>query len=320
MNSKPLSTISLVALLIWTVGLPAWAQSDHKSAANEASRITRTWRVGAVIQSPANPVTNLTVTFPIPTDWPEQQVNVYQENIPPEASRADFRDSEGVRQMVARLPRIGERSEVEINVVLDITVSALPYPDRTDHLVIPERPPRDVRLHLSPSPLIESRSRTIRNQIKEIAKDNQLAWEQVQAIYDFVTTQIAVESKEVLGAEATLKQKMGSPEDLSNLFIALCRAHKVPARMVWADGGEYAEFYLQDDQGQGTWYPAVLEGNPEFGQMTRPRVIIQKGDNVKIPEKSNRQRFVVEYVAGSGKGGGQPRVRFLRDILPARDR
>ena len=90
--------------------------------------------------------------------------------------------------------------------------------------------------------------------------------------------------------------------------------------MVWAHGAEYAEFYLQDDTGEGRWYPVVLDGQKEFGQMTNPRVIIQKGDNIKVPEKSQRQRFVVEFVTGSAKGGAQPKVRFLRDVLPARDR
>ena len=195
-----------------------------------------------------------------------------------------------------------------------------PYPDRTDHLVIPKRPPRDVRLHLSPSPLIESRARVIKNQVKELVANIDSPWEQVRSIYDFVTTDIVVEGKKVTGAEKTLKNKEGSAEDRTNLFVAMCRSNKIPSRIVWAEGSEYAEFYLQDGSGRGRWYPAVLEGRIEFGQMTNPRVIIQKGDNIKIPEKNQRQRFVVEHVSGSGVNGARPRVRFMRDVLPARDR
>jgi transglutaminase-like putative cysteine protease len=311
------------ARLLVICGLAIASQTELQAQSGDRGKetpVTQTWRVGANIQTAARPVTNLLVTFPVPVDWPEQQVNVYQENIPAEASRADFRDSEGVRQMVARIPRINERSEVDINVILDITVSPVPYPDRTDHLVVPQRPPRDVRLCLSPSPLIESRERNIRNQARELVEGVEIPWEQVRKLYQFVTSEISVEGKQVIGASKTLKQKQGSAEDLGNLFIALCRAIKVPARMVWAHGAEYTEFYLQDDSGEGRWYPVVLEGQPEFGQMSHPRVIIQKGDNVKVPEKSQRQRFVVESVTGSGRQGARPKVRFVRDVLPARDR
>lgn len=296
--------------------LPLSAQS----AKDKQSEIKRTWRVGAEITGPNRPITNILLTFPIPTDWPEQHVNVYQENIPDEARRAEFRDSDGVRQMVAHFPRVNARSSVNINVIVDITVSAVEYPERTDHLVIPERPPRNVRFHLNPSPLIERRARNIKNKVKELVEGVDLPWEQVRCLYDFVTTEIEVEGRKVIGAELTLKEMKGSAEDRSNLFIAMCRAHKVPARMVWANNGEYAEFYLQDDEGHGQWYPAVLEGSVEFGQMTNPRVIIQKGDNIKVAEKSQRQRFVTEHIRGSGAGGARPRVRFLREELPARER
>ena len=70
----------------------------------------------------------------------------------------------------------------------------------------------------------------------------------------------------------------------------------------------------------GRWYPAVLEGSPEFGQMSDPRVIIQKGENIKVPEKKQRQRLVTEHLRGSGSSAGQrPVVRFVRDLLPSRD-
>jgi len=296
-----------------------WAQSTPLPSTGTTS-IDRTWRVGAKIQTSNVPATNMVVTFPIPTDWPEQQVNVYEEVIPKEATKADFRDSDGIRQMYAKIPRIDKATAIDINVVLDIRVFSVPYPERTDHLVVPQRPPRDVRLSLSPSPLIESRKRNVKAKAKELAQGADLPWEQVRKFYDFVTTDIAIEGKKVIGAEKTLKQKKGSPEDRSNLFIALCRANKIPARMVWADEAEYAEFYLQDESGNGRWYPAVLEGKKEFGQMSNPRVIIQKGDNIKVPEKSQQQRFVVEFVTGNVRGGSQPRVRFLRDVLPARKR
>ncbi len=303
----------LAVLVCLTFTSLTWGQT------NDEEVVKRTWRVGAHIQTGGSPVTNLLVTFPVPTDWPEQHVNVYEENIPDEARRADFRDTDGLRQMVATIPRIDSGTAVEIYVLMDISISKVHYPERTDHLVIPERPPREIRLYTSPSKLIENRKRVVKNKAKELTEDVDLAWDKAKAIYDFVTTEVTVEGKKVVGAEVALKHLKGAAEDRTNVFVALCRAIKIPSRIVWADNGEYAEFYLQDDTGEGLWYPAVLEGSMEFGQMTNPRVIIQKGDNVKVPEKGPRQRFVREFVTGSGRGA-QPRVRFMRDTLPSRDR
>lgn len=282
--------------------------------------VQRIWRVGAVIQTKSRTVKGILVTFPIPTDWPEQHVNLYKEEIPDVARRADFRVSDGVKQMVATMPSIPPRQTVSIYVLMEITVSAIPFPDRTDHLVVPNRPPRDVRAHLNDSPLINHRKIDVKRRVNEIVAEKQMAWAQVQGFYDWIRANIEVRKIKPHGAVATIKKQFGAPEDLTNLFIAMCRNHKVPARTVWADNGEYAEFYLQDDEGEGRWYPAILFGKPEFGQMSDPRVIIQKGDNVKVPEKKQRQRLVTEHLRGSGSSTEQrPIVRFVRDLLPSRD-
>ena len=321
------SALSVSCWLLFSGSVSAQAQetppslNDAPAAATaaEPAEVKRIWRVGANIQAPAQPVSRLLVTFPVPTDWPEQHVNLYREEVPPEVGRADFRDSDGVRQMVATIPRIDPGETVEIHVLMEITVRPVAFPERTDHLVIPARPPRDIRFYLNPSPLINHRDRSVRNKVKEIVEGIDSPWGQVEAIYDWVTLEIeSNKESEVIGAERALRELAGHPEDMANVFIALCRAHKVPARMVWADNGEYAEFYLQDDTGEGRWYPAVLEGKPEFGKMTNPRIIIQKGENIRVPEKKQRQRFVVEHVRGT-RSGGRPRVRFIRDVLPSRD-
>ncbi len=293
--------------------------ANQQSADRPLKTVKRIWRVGAQIQSTSRPVSSLLITFPIPTDWPEQDVNLYEEIVPDEVRKADFRDHEsGLKQMVATIPRLPARKKIGIYVLLEITVTEIPLPQRTDHLVIPKRVSREIRQFLNPSPLINHRKIDIKKQVNELVDDSMTAWEQVQSFYEWIGANIEVKRNEkVVGAVATIKRRSAAPEDLSNLFIAMCRAHKVPARMVWADNGEYAEFYLEDDAGNGRWFPCVLEGKREFGSMTDPRVIIQKGDNIKVPEKKQRQRFVVEHVSGQGTGA-RPKVQFVRDLLPAR--
>jgi hypothetical protein len=48
------------------------------------------------------------------------------------------------------------------------------------------------------------------------------------------------------------------------------------------------------------------------------RPILQKGENIKVPEESEPQRFVAEFLTGrGGRGSGQPQVKFVRKLLPA---
>jgi hypothetical protein len=121
------------------------------------------------------------------------------------------------------------------------------------------------------------------------------------------------------GAAAALRDGHGSKHDLTSLFIALCRAHDVPARTVWIVDHCYAEFYLQDQDRNGCWFPCQVAGTREFGGMSDFRPILQKGDNIKLEKNSEPQRFVTEVLTGrGGRGGrGQPQVEFVRKLLPA---
>jgi hypothetical protein len=110
-----------------------------------------------------------------------------------------------------------------------------------------------------------------------------------------------------------LRDGHADKEDLNSLFVALCRAHKVPARMVWSLDSCHAEFYLQDAAEKGLWIPCQLHGEKQFGQVSDHRPILEKGDNFKVPEKKEAQRFVAEFLTGKG-GGGKPQVEFRRRL------
>jgi hypothetical protein len=100
------------------------------------------------------------------------------------------------------------------------------------------------------------------------------------------------------------------------VFIALCRANKIPARMVWVDGHAYAEFYLEHEAGAGHWYPVESAGTRAFGEMPLARVIMQKGDNFTVPERKERLRYASDYTIGlPTPGGGKPTVKYIREPL-----
>ena len=121
-----------------------------------------------------------------------------------------------------------------------------------------------------------------------------------------------------------LSTGVGDCEELTSLFIALCRQHGIPARSVWVDGHTYPEFYLVDGQGVGEWFPCQAAGDRAFGSLPAMRPILQKGDRFQIPRLFRRPRgpaearYIGEHLrAVPGTAGAtQPRFRFVREIVP----
>ncbi len=290
--------------------------AGEQPAAGAVKEIRRVVRVGAKIQAAGRAVSGVVVTMQVPTEWPEQHVSMYEENLPPEVDRSTYRDTDTVRQFIGTIPRLTAQSGLEIEILFDVTVSGIAYPEQTDHLVIPEKPAAEIRQWLAPGSMIESRKAKVRKQAESVTADFVQPWEKCRAIHKWVVDNIEVRDGKESGAEEAIDKKTGSVEDKSFAFVAMCRSIRIPARMVWADQGEYAEFYLEDGAGRGNWYPAVLDNRPEFGKLTEPRVILQKGENIKLPENSKPVLYVVETI--SGKGQMLPPV-WICDVLQGRD-
>ena len=87
---------------------------------------------------------------------------------------------------------------------------------------------------------------------------------------------------------------------------------------MWVPDHCYGEFYLVDDEGQGHWIPAnIATAKREFGNVSDPRPILQKGDNFKVPELDQPQRYASEILKGvTGRGSGSPSVTWHRNLLP----
>jgi phage/plasmid primase-like uncharacterized protein len=80
---------------------------------------------------------------------------------------------------------------------------------------------------------------------------------------------------------------------------------------VWVPDHCYPEFYLQDSQGKGTWFPCQIAGDGHiFGSMDEERPILQKGDNFKVPEEKGPQRYVKQSFKATN-AEGNPEVRFV---------
>lgn len=309
----PLDVIVLSLVFV----TPAAGQFQQGASGGVRLGETRTarWQVGAVVQAVGEPCRGLVGSVPVPIDWPEQQVRVVEEDVSSTA-KIGYRMVDGtVRQMLVQIPVLPANEEARAIVTFEVRRSALMPPSETSQLRIPERRDLDnqLRIYLGTSPLIESRHPQIRALAREIGADAPTAWERVEAIYDWVRDHVEYEHGPIKGALAALRDRTGDCEDMTSLFIAICRAAGVPARSVWVPGHAYPEFYLVDDQGQGHWFPCQAAGSREFGGITEFRPVLQKGDNFRPPHNPrDRQRYLAEHLTGTG---GKPRVRFIRELL-----
>ncbi len=138
-------------------------------------------------------------------------------------------------------------------------------------------------------------------------------WAQAEAIYDWVREKIEYRfDPNIKSSRQALDDGYGDCEELTSLFVAMCRAVKIPARAVWVPGHCYGEFYLEDAQGRGTWFPCQAAGSRNFGAMPEERPILQKGDNFRVPGHREPKRYVQETVTAKNAQAA-PTVKFIRE-------
>lgn len=277
---------------------------------------TQQYRLGMVISAGGGDCKGIIGSAPVPTDWPEQRVVEVATEFSSQVGGVDFRLIAGtVKQMVVSVPFIAAGEEVQALITYEITRCPLLPPDDPTLLEIPKKLPREVRSYLGPSPGIESRHAKIKSLAKEVMATKETAWERVEAVYDWVRDKVEYRNGPFKGAAQALEDGYGDCEELTSLFIAMCRAQGVPARTVWVPGHCYPEFYLADAEGQGHWFPCQAAGSRSFGGIPEERPILQKGDNFTSPERPReKQRYLSEYLVGAG---GKPKVKFIRELVGA---
>lgn len=141
-------------------------------------------------------------------------------------------------------------------------------------------------------------------------------WIRIEKLYDYARKKVVYEEGDDQSSVQALAKGRGDCQAISALFVAMCRTEKAPARMVWADGHQYAEFYLENAAGVGRWYPVESAGARAFGEMPTARVILQKGDNFQVPERPrDRLRYASDYTILLSKPGSQPKITYVREQL-----
>lgn len=311
----PFRTFSIAAFIaVLLAGVCQGQFQNSPSRAKLGEPAVQRWQFGFTFAAPAGPCRKITACQSVPMDWPEQTVSIVEQAVSA-GVKVDYHVIEGAaKQMVVTVPSLAAGETVEALITFECRRGYLLEPDHVERFTLPSPSAADagVRRYLSPSPYVESSHRAIRALAGEIDKPGGTAWQRVEAIYDWVRDNIRFvdnQGQEPVGTLTTLERKHGDCDEMSCLFIALCRASGIAARLVQVPGHVYAEFYLKDAQGNGCWFPCQLSGTRAFGHMPEHRPVLQKGDNLSSPY-AGRKRYLIlpQHVTAES---GAPTVQIV---------
>lgn len=277
------------------------------------------FRVGAEITASRGACRNILAMVCVPLDCAEQKVTIVSEDFSPEVREVTYRPLPGgeVKQMVISVPFLADGATAHAIVTAEVTTSTVLPPQETNDLKIPKKIPSKLKVYTIASPYIEVNHQRIRALSKELlgkVPENATDWQKVESFYDGVLEKITYKEGPDKGAAEALRDKEADCQGRSAVFIALCRANKIPARMVWVHGHCYPEFYMERAEGDGQWYPCESAGTRAFGEMPLARPILQKGDNFRVPERKEHLRYASDYITGvPTPGAGKPKVKYIRD-------
>ncbi|MCL2004596.1 MAG: transglutaminase family protein [Planctomycetaceae bacterium] len=350
--TNPRTARALFPAILLLLATPVSAQFDFAQNEPDGSRYvggprlgeskTQIWRTGIIIE-PGAAMENLQVSIPVPANWREQRIiSINEESMDANlASRIEYRPhSAGAMEMFLQFGSIRPTRPVEIVIAFELQNYELLPPDNPGRYSIPStrQLPPDMRQFTLPSPYIESDEAIFKRMFAEITKDRKSDWDKVEALYSFVQNNVRYNDQawryDVKGALALVKQPKGQwtadCKDMTCLFVALCRAGNIPARVVRVPGHCYAEFYLElrpenqnsrarNTMNMGFWFPCQVAGTYSFGGIPERRVILQKGDsfpNTDSPNPRARTIWLREVFAGAlSPGSPPPRFEWVRESI-----
>ena len=113
--------------------------------------------------------------------------------------------------------------------------------------------------------------------------------------------------------DAAIRHRVGDCEERAGVFIALCRAAGIPARLVWVPSHCWAEILLVDTRKKMHWIPVHTAAYSWFGWTGVHEVVLQKGDNIRIPQQRKKVRLVYDHFQCKGR---KPKLEFTMSIKP----
>jgi transglutaminase superfamily protein len=251
---------------------------------------------------------------PVPLPHGEQQVDDVR--IETEGCDASIqRVGEGAAQLLLAAPSIRRGQTVRAIAHYRLTLKKQYLGHERDHFPV-EQPPPPVavrKLYLGESPGIQTRAPEVRKLHQELSAQEKHPWALAEIYQRWVHKEIEAKRGNFIGVVNALKRRYGDCEEKAAVFVALCRAAGIPARLVWVPNHNWAEFYLTDTGGKGHWIPSHTSCYSWHGWTGAHELVIQKGDRVIPAQEKKAQRLLEDWVQWMGKA---PASRFVADLAP----
>jgi hypothetical protein len=258
--------------------------------------------------------TQIKATTPLPVDCPEQKLEGGE--LQTQGCEAQIREvGENARQLSLDAPQIAQGQTVFAKVTYKATLYKQYHNYQRGQFPQKQTVPADVgKLYLGESPGIQARSKEVRDLLNALRGDLKHPWDLAEKFAAWVPRNMQPLIGPYMGVIKALQKRQGDCAEMSAVFVALCRAAEIPARLVWIPNHNWAEIYLTDKAGKGHWIPVHTACYFWFGWTGAHELVIQKGDRVRMPERGNRFfRLQEDWMQW---GGTRPTVRYLAELTP----
>ncbi len=191
-----------------------------------------------------------------PTQHPEQEILDHRfETDGCEARLQNLSDE--AAQLVVSAGRVADGQTIRGQAIFKLRVSKSYFGFRPDQFPAKQTLPRQIsQAYLSDSPGIETKIAALDKIIAETTKASDHPWDKAIAFHQWVSDNIRGVPGDYTSVKRALETRTGDCEERAGVFIALCRAYKIPARLVWVPNHAWAEFMLIDESDRPHWIAA----------------------------------------------------------------
>lgn len=252
-------------------------------------------------------------TTPVPVDYPEQKIDdVKVETAGCEAKLRKLTDGAGQLFVRGRLAK-GQQARARATFQVTLFKQYQGY-QRDQFPAEQEGVPPEIRGgYLQDSPGIQTRAEPVRDLAKQLNAGVTHPWDMARKFASWIPRNIRPQIGSYTSVLAALKNKLGDCEEMAAVFVALCRAVGIPARLVWIPNHNWAEFYLVDHDGMGHWIPVHTACYFWFGWTGAHELVLQKGDRIETPERRGTERLLTDWVRYMGRA---PKTRYVGNLKP----
>lgn len=269
--------------------------------------------VGVRWKSDGN-VRNVMSSTVAPVAFPEQELIDFeiQKSDGCEARVVPLSESAGQLQVVA--PAMERGQEIEARAVYRMKISRFcPHYEAAQFPAEQKVPEAIKKAYLGNSPGIRCDLTAVKRVVESVISRHEHPWDTARKFHTWVWENIQGKPGVYTSVREALANGVGDCEERAGVFIALCRAVGIPARLVWVPNHSWAEFCLFDEAGQPHWIPSHTAAYNWFGWTGAHELILQKGDRIRMPGQGSVVRLIMDWYSFDGR---RPAIEFFGHVNP----